>query len=409
MHDADIIIVGAGLTGLRAGLECARAGASVMLIDKERTVGGRVQTLAVDGCLLDQGFQVLHTAYPELKTLPSLSKLKLRPFLSGASVYFSDDTAPISLLNPLRHPVKGMKSLLSRACSLSDLIKCSPIINPSYRRGPKRMSTTVSALLKRARFTTIFEKAFLQPMLRGVLLDERLNSDAGLALFYAHVIALGQATLPQQGIQALPQLLADEIGTGHILLNTSVKRLSANRIELDDGRELSARCIVCTTDALSAATFGGRMQTLPFNGTRTVYFRSPSPPFSDPILTLSGDGLGPVNHLAVLTNVQPSYTADNSALVSLSIIGRPAVTPLDELLVQIRDQMRKWFGNNAQQWEFVKDFYIPDAIPARPRFGEGWEVHEGIYYAGDYLSYGSQNGALQAGRRVGEEVLRNFF
>lgn len=409
MHDADIIIVGAGLTGLRAGLECSRAGASVMLIDKERAVGGRVQTHRVDGCLLDQGFQVLHTAYPELKTLPALSKLKLRPFLSGASVYFSNDTSPLSLLNPLRHPGKGIKSLLSRACSLPDLIKCSPIINPSYRRGPKRKSTTVAALLKHARFTPIFEKAFLQPMFRGVLLDERLNSDAGLALFYAHIIAMGQATLPEQGMQALPQLLADEIGHGHILLNTSVKNLCQNRIELEDGRELSARCIVCTTDALSAATFGGRMQTLPFNGTRTVYFRSPSPPFCDPILTLSGDGLGPVNHLAVLTNVQPSYTEDSSALISLSIIGRPALTPLDQLLGQITDQMRAWFGPNAQQWEFVKDFYIPDAVPARPLFGDGWETNGGIYYAGDYLSYGSQNGALQAGRRVGEEVLRNFF
>lgn len=409
MHDADIIIVGAGLTGLRAGLECARAGASVMLIDQERAVGGRTQTLTSDGCLLDVGFQVLHTAYPELKTLPSLSKLKLRPFLSGASVYFSDDTKPLSLLNPVRHPTKGIKSLLSRACTLTDLIKCSPIVASTYRRGPRQANTTVAALLKRGRFSSLFEKAFLQPMFRGVLLDERLTSDAGLALFYAYIIAAGRATLPEKGIQALPQLLADEIGSGHILLNTAVKKIRPNRVELEDGRELSARCIVCTTDALSAAALGGRMQTLPFNGTRTVYYRSPSPPFEEPILTLSGDGLGPVNHLAVLTNVQPSYTADSSALISLSIIGRPALAPLDELLVQIRDQMRAWFGNNAQQWEFVKDFYIPAAVPARPLFGEGWEAHGGIYYAGDYLSYGSQNGALQAGRRVAEEVLRNFF
>jgi len=38
----------------------------------------------------------------------------------------------------------------------------------------------------------------------------------------------------------------------------------------------------------------------------------------------------------------------------------------------------------------------------------GAKVHHGVVYAGDYLSYGSQNGALRAGREAAALVLQGF-
>jgi phytoene dehydrogenase-like protein len=63
----DVLIIGGGL----AGLCCARAlqekSVSFQIVEAEDGIGGRVRTDEVDGFLLDRGFQVLLTAYPEAK------------------------------------------------------------------------------------------------------------------------------------------------------------------------------------------------------------------------------------------------------------------------------------------------------------------------------------------------------
>ena len=59
VKDADIIIVGAGLTGLRAAIEVANAGLSVIVLEREMAVGGRMRTTVVNGFRLDHGFQVI--------------------------------------------------------------------------------------------------------------------------------------------------------------------------------------------------------------------------------------------------------------------------------------------------------------------------------------------------------------
>ena len=59
MYDADVIVIGAGLTGLRAAVELSTVGASVIVIERGSSVGGRVRTTCHDGCLLDYGFQVI--------------------------------------------------------------------------------------------------------------------------------------------------------------------------------------------------------------------------------------------------------------------------------------------------------------------------------------------------------------
>ena len=409
MYDSDVIIVGAGLTGLRAAIELVNSGASVLLIEQSSGVGGRVKTLEHQGCLLDQGFQVIHSAYPELKLLPSLSSLALKNFTPGARIYFTDDSPASRIFNPLHRPFRGSLSLLTSEFAISDLLKCAPILLPRFRKPPKQQGVTLSQLLRDKKFTERFLSCFLRPMLRGVLLDESLHTDIGIALFYAHIIARGKASLPAKGMQALPDLLASTLGSHHILLNTRAIRISPHSVELDSGEHLSARKILCATEGLGAATLGGPCQTSPYNGTATLYFRASTPPFSEPLLALSGDGLGPINNLAILTNVQPSYTSDSSTLISASIVGRSATMPTDTLVQEARRQLKTWFGHSTHHWEFIRDFRIPDATPSRPFCDDGWLEKEGLYYAGDYLAYGSQNGALQAGRCVAQEILRNLF
>jgi hypothetical protein len=138
----------------------------------------------------------------------------------------------------------------------------------------------------------------------------------------------------------------------------------------------------------------------------TLYFSAEEAPYNEPMISLIGDGRGPINNLAVLTNAQPSYASGGRALISATAIGSSVNLSQLELLDATKIQLHQLFGSVSADWEFIKSFYIPNSVPSRPRISDGWLEFDGVYYAGDYLSYGSQNGALKAGRLVGQEVCR---
>jgi phytoene dehydrogenase-like protein len=80
----DAIIVGAGVAGLSCALELKRKGIEFVILEASDAVGGRVRTDRVDGFLLDRGFQVFLTAYPEARRVLDYSSLDLKAFYPGA-------------------------------------------------------------------------------------------------------------------------------------------------------------------------------------------------------------------------------------------------------------------------------------------------------------------------------------
>lgn len=403
--DTDIVIVGAGLTGLRAALEVSRAGLSVLVVERESAVGGRIRSSRVDGFILDHGFQVILSGYPELATLPSLGPLRCKAFTPGARIRL--DGKNYDLIDPRHKPSSVLRTLFSPIVSLRDIfgLACMIARAPKSPEPPCRHST--SDYLTRRRFSQLFRGAFLEPFLRGVLLDAQLSSDARLARFYLKIFSQGKALLPENGMQALPELLATALGREHIILNSPVAHLKSDRVVLSSGEEIRARRVICAADALSSAALGGPDQTSPHHGTVTMYFGANRPPYTEPLLMLNGDGRGPINNLCVPSNVQPSYAPPGKALICASIVGSDAARPINELEQRVRQQLHYWFGSETTEWTTLKVFQMPSALPACPRLSAGFREVDGIIYAGDYLSYGSQNGALAAGRAVGSAVVIN--
>jgi phytoene dehydrogenase-like protein len=262
--------------------------------------------------------------------------------------------------------------------------------------------------LDQAGFSELFKGAFLRPFLRGVLLDPALTCDAGLARFYLKMFSLGQAALPAKGIQAFPQLLADTLGRQHILLQSAVSVITKDHVVLQNGEEIAAKRVVCAVDALAGAALGGPVQTAPMSGTTVIYFLAEHAPFSEPLIMLNSDGKGPINNIAPLSNVQPSYAPPGTALIAASLIGEHVRRPADDLMKEVRAQLHSWFGEQVVRWEPIKSFTVPNALPSRPRLSAGWAEQDGVLYAGDYLSYGSQNGALAAGRAVAHHLLAQW-
>ncbi|NDA01047.1 MAG: FAD-dependent oxidoreductase, partial [Acidimicrobiia bacterium] len=109
----DVVVVGAGVAGLAAAKHLHAKSFSVAVLEAQDDVGGRVRTDIVDGFRLDRGFQILLTAYPELRRQVDLDALDVHTFDPGALVmhrgrsYVVGDPfrAPRTFVSTLRAPI----------------------------------------------------------------------------------------------------------------------------------------------------------------------------------------------------------------------------------------------------------------------------------------------------------------
>ena len=107
---SDVIVVGAGVAGLCAAIALANAGKSVTVLEASDGVGGRVRSdVHPDGYILDRGFQIFLTGYPEAQRVLDYRALDLRPFYPGALVRF--DGGFHRMADPVQRPVDSVLSL----------------------------------------------------------------------------------------------------------------------------------------------------------------------------------------------------------------------------------------------------------------------------------------------------------
>jgi len=105
----DVVVVGAALAGLTCAQDLGRAGVGCLVLEASGGAGGRVRTNAVDGYLLDRGFQILLTACPEVQHRLDLPALGLQTVEPGAVVRV--DGGFHRPTDPLRRPGQVVSTL----------------------------------------------------------------------------------------------------------------------------------------------------------------------------------------------------------------------------------------------------------------------------------------------------------
>eukprot|EP00882_Tetradesmus_deserticola_P030382 GHRQ01034105.1.p1 GENE.GHRQ01034105.1~~GHRQ01034105.1.p1 ORF type:complete len:206 (+),score=38.72 GHRQ01034105.1:308-925(+) len=118
--EADVVVVGAGLAGLNAAAVLRKRGLKPVILEAGDDVGGRTRTDKVDGFLLDRGFQIFLTGYPEARQTLDFEALQLQPFYAGARVWYNGQFHTVA--DPLRHFVDGLMSLSNPIGSVGDKV-----------------------------------------------------------------------------------------------------------------------------------------------------------------------------------------------------------------------------------------------------------------------------------------------
>lgn len=405
---ADVVIVGAGLAGLTAARVLSESGVEAVIFESSDGVGGRVRSDIVDGFVLDRGFQVLLTGYPEIHRHLDIAALDLKTFEPGALMWRNGKGTVIG--DPFRRPGTLASTTFAPIGSPVDKARVALMRARLRRSDPRRLLRgndvpTARALRDRG-FSQAAIERFFTPLFGGIQLDPHLSASSRMFDVIFRTLATGDSAVPARGMGQITTQLAERTHRVPIHLSTSVSRVAPGRVTLDDGTDVSCRAVIVATDGPVAS----HLLDLPPVGSRAagcVWFNAPHTPTDGRYIVLDGTGAGPVLNVAVMSNVAPAYAPQGRHLIAAAL---PGVTAGD-LESVARTQLRGWWGTQVDEWRHLRTDRIPHGQPSQdPPFSPKKQVSlgDGLFVAGDHRDTASIQGAMFSGRRCAEAVVAHL-
>ncbi|GAA4657749.1 FAD-dependent oxidoreductase [Arthrobacter cryoconiti] len=380
-----VIVIGAGLAGLRAAGLAVEQGHAVTVLEASQRVGGRVDTELVDGFRCDRGFQLLNPSYPDARRALNIKDLDLHP--SGRGVAVRDESGVQILADPFRHS-SYFRGLLGGTVKLTDVAAFL-----RWNRLASGGSLTLRQAIDHAGFSVPLRKV-IERFFSGVVADEDLKTAAISARSLAWYFARGIPSLPAQGMSAVSHQLADRV-LEHIQFSKTVKSLISQDGQVNvicaSGEELIADRVVLAAGPRASARLAGEPEP-PMNSLTTWWFDAPDRPSKLPFLYLDVRGDARLIHTSVISNVCPSYAPAGRHLVQATAVG---THDLDDS--EAMSQAANIMGVHHSGWRLLVRHEIADALPSiepgnRPLVSK----MAGVIMAGD-TAESSIQGALASG------------
>ncbi len=403
----DVVVIGAGLAGLVAAKVLEEQNLNTVVLEASDGVGGRVRTDHVDGFLLDRGFQVLLTAYPELPRHLDLAALDLQLFEPGAIVWRDGKGTVVG--DPVRRPKTLPSTALAPIGTLGDKVRVALMRSRLLRANPRALLRgddlpTASALCAQGFSSQIIDR-FFRPLVGGIQLDPTLGTSRRMFDIIFRTLAKGNVGVPSAGMGAISDQLASRISRTPIHLNTMVTSVQPHQVTLAGGHRIASRAIIVATEGPAAS----QLLNLPPVISRAagcVYFAAESAPVNGSYIVLDGEGQGPVLNLAVMSNTARTYAPVGQHLIAAAM---PGICDGD-LEHIARVQLRRWWGSQVDSWKHLRTYRIPHGQPGQePPFDHKKSVSlgDGLFVCGDHRDTGSIEGAMFSGRRCAQAVTQS--
>jgi len=411
-----VIVVGAGLAGLTCAKVLAEWDHEVVVFEASDGVGGRVRTDALDGFLLDRGFQVYFTAYPASRRHLDHEALNLKSFDPGAIIWRGREKSVLS--DPLRDPKAFLPSLLSDAAAFSDKLRTLKFAAGSISEGAEAAGRLngerdVSALsyLRGRGFSEGFINNFYRPFYGGIFLDRTLSTSARVLRFTFKMLSTGKTAVPARGMGEIPKQLAARLPLGAVRTSSSVDSLvwDGSRVAGVEaaGVEHEADAVVVATNAPPAGWLTGVTVPEESTGQVCVYYATSGLGGGKKIILNAEDG-GFVNNAVEISNIAPAYTPQGQRLLSVVALGGFDL-PDQEIYRRGIENLTRWYPEAG---------FAPLAVYRVPyaQFAQPPGIHRtlpgnrtstpGLFLAGEYTEDSSINGSMLSGEKVAEEVTR---
>lgn len=413
MEEEKIYIIGAGLSGLITALELEKSGFSPIILESTEGIGGRMKTDEVDGFLLDHGFQVLNTAYPEAKKYLDFQALRLKTFDPGAVIFEGKDSYIIT--DPMRNPLKIVGMAFSKVGTFLDKVKMFALTQELKKKTNEAIfnepSISTHQYLKEYGFSDQIIDNFFKPFFRGIFLEKHLNTSSRMFEFVFKMFALGNASVPEKGMGEIPAMIGRQLTKTKFYFNTSVEKVEGKTIHLGSGELLEADRIIIAVqpDKVMKQLHG---QFAPAHRVINLYFSTLKSFLARPMIGLIPGDKHLVNNIVFMDDVSKAYSTNGRSLLSVSVLD--SSLPEKELVKAVQAELEGISGIKAEYFKFVKAYHISYALPNLDDlkysvpFSE-CKITDHVYLAGDYLLNGSINAAMTSGRTAAEAVVHSYL
>ena len=409
--ETKVAIIGAGISGLTAAIRLEQEGFQTTLIDQNAHVGGRVVTDVQGNYILDRGFQVLLTSYPEARKHLNYDALELVYFHPGARVYKGGKS--FLLGDALRKPQFFFSTLFFPFGSLKDKWKVFQL-NTSLRSksiedifsSPEK--TTLEYLREKGFSRKIIEH-FFKPFYGGIFLEPELETSSRMFEFVFKMFGEGHAALPLKGIQQVPDQLKEQLINTEIKLNCRVEKQEGNTLTWIDAAGDSFQAAFdkviyagTTQEQLSAHAYNESQQ---WHSCNNFYFEYLDGDLQERLIGLIADPNALINNIHLVPNPQEGA----SKLLSVTLLKSPEVESATQAEA-IRSELRRLCGIEAGK--LIAHYVVKKALPVMEEFRyqlptEAYVVNDQQLIAGDYLLYPSLNAAMHSGTAAAEACIQS--
>lgn len=412
MEEEKVYIIGAGLAGLIAALELEKAGFSPIILESSDKIGGRMKTDEVDGFLLDHGFQVLNTAYPEAKKYLDFQALKLKTFDPGAVIFEGKDSYIIT--DPMRNPLKIVGMAFSKVGTFLDKVKMFALTQELKKKSNEAIfnepTIPTHQYLREYGFSEQIIANFFKPFFRGIFLEKHLNTSSRMFEFVFKMFALGNAAVPEKGMGEIPAMLRRQLSRTQLYFNSPVEKVEGKSIHLQNGEVLEANRIIIAVqpDKVMKQLQG---QFSPAHKVINMYFSLQKSFMLRPMIgLLPGEHL--VNNIVFMDDVSKAYSSNGRALLSVSVLESDLEEK--ELVKAVQGELEAISGIKGEYFKFVKSYAISYALPNLDDLKYSvpmteCKITDHVYLAGDYLLNGSINAAMTSGSTAAEAVVHSYM
>lgn len=405
MNEKRIAIIGAGVSGLVAAINLEKAGFSPIVYDKKDRVGGRVQTDYIDGEIFDKGFQVLLPNYPAVQKYLNVELLHLKYFSSGAFVFKKGYNGKLG--NPNQDFDLLFPTLFSKLATLSDKLKILKLNRQLKKKTFEDIFTSESVptidYLKDYGFSEKVIKNFFKPFYAGIFLEDKLKTSSRMFEFTFKLFSRTSAGIPEKGIQAIPNQLANRLKKTTFHFNTSIEKVVNNTITFSDGKKTEVDFVIIATDP-SALIPNLNNQRSEWKKVDNLYFEVKDRVINLPMIGLIAEEDALVNNFHYL-----KLASSMKQILSVSVIKSHQLDD-NSLIEKVKQELNEICG--IEVVDFLKHYKISQALPDILNVNykiphTETKLKDNIFLAGDVLSNGSLNAAMLNGESAAQAVIEH--